>query len=269
MHPMQRQKHETFKALHDRPGCFVIPNAWNPGTTKALEAMGFEAIATTSSGLARDLGVRDSHRAISRETLLENARLIVGATSLPVSADLENGFGDAPEACAEAIRAAADVGLVGGTLEDATGDPDSPVYAFEHAVDRVTAAVEAAREAPFVLTARAENFLYGRPDLDDTLRRLKAFQDAGADVLYAPGLPSLEAIKTVCGALNRPVNVVMGLMKPCFSLAELESAGVKRVSVGGAFARAAHQTFLDAAREVKEHGTFTFAERAGALEEAG
>lgn len=260
------EKYQAFRTLHQQPGCFVLPNAWTAGSAMILEDMGFDAIATTSSGLAKDLGRRDSFGEISGDEILKNAGEIVSATRLPVSADLENGFGDAPDACAETIRRAVDVGLVGGTLEDATGDESAPIYPFDQAVARVKSAVDAARDLPFLLTARAENFLYGRPDLDDTIRRLQAFETAGADVLYAPGLPSLDAIKKVCSEVNKPVNVVMGLMKPSLSMSELEAAGVKRVSVGGAFARAAYQTFIKAAQEVKERGTFTFAERNGGFE---
>jgi 2-methylisocitrate lyase-like PEP mutase family enzyme len=184
---------------------------------------------------------------------------IVEATPLPVSADLEDGFGRSPELCAATIRLAADIGLVGGSIEDATGDPDLPIYEFELAVERIAAAAEVARHCPFMLTARAENFLHGRPDLGDTIRRLKAFEVAGADVLYAPGLPSLEAIREVCSSVSRPVNVVMGLKGPTWSVEQLAFAGVKRVSVGGAFARAALGAFMRAAREVREHGTFAFA----------
>ena len=255
----QPEKYETLKAIHERPGAFVIPNPWNAGTARILEALGFEALATTSAGYAFAAGVRDSAAAVSRDDILGNARAIVEATGLPVSADLEDGFGAAPESCAETIRMACKVGLVGGSIEDATGNPDDPIYDFALSVERVAAAAEQAADRPFLLTARAENYLYGRPDLDDTIRRLQAFQDVGADVLYAPGLPSLEAIRTVCNSVSKPVNVVMGLTGPNHSLAELEAAGVKRISVGGSFARAALGAFIRAATEVKEHGTFGYA----------
>lgn len=253
------EKFERFKALHERPGIFVIPNPWNGGTARILEAMGFEALATTSAGYAFSAGRRDAEGAVSVTDLIENAREIVAATDLPVSADLEAGMGHTPESSAETIRAAAAVGLVGGSIEDATGDRDAPIFDFELARERIAAASEAARKLPFVLTARAENFLNGRPDLDDTIKRLNAFADAGADALYAPALPDLEAIREVCRSVPKPVNVVMGLRPPRYSVAELQDAGVKRISVGGAFARAAFGAFMRAAEEVKTHGTFEFA----------
>jgi 2-methylisocitrate lyase-like PEP mutase family enzyme len=253
------QKYETFRALHERPGAFVIPNPWNAGTARILTALGFEALATTSAGYALAVGRRDSAAGLTREEILENARDIVEATHLPVSADLEDGFGRAPQMCAETIRLASAIGLAGGSIEDATGDPQDPIYEFQLAVDRVAAAAKAAHDCRFMLTARAENFLHGRPDLHDTIRRLQAFAEAGADVLYAPGLPSLEAIREVCASVSRPVNVVMGLKGATFSVAELAAVGVKRVSVGGALARAALGAFVRAAREVKDRGTFTFA----------
>jgi 2-methylisocitrate lyase-like PEP mutase family enzyme len=253
------EKFERFKALHERPGTFVIPNPWNGGTARILEAMGFEALATTSAGYAFSAGRRDAEGAVSVTDLIENAREIVAATDLPVSADLEAGMGRSPESSAETIRAAAAVGLVGGSIEDATGDPGAPIFDFELARERIAAASEAACKLPFVLTARAENFLNGRPDLDDTIKRLNAFADAGADVLYAPALPDLEAIREVCRSVPKPVNVVMGLRPPRYSVAELQDAGVKRISVGGAFARAAFGAFMRAAEEVKTHGTFEFA----------
>jgi 2-methylisocitrate lyase-like PEP mutase family enzyme len=258
----QQEKYQRFKALHERPETFLIPNPWNAGTARLLTALGFEALATTSAGLALSIGRRDSAAGLSREVVLANAREIVEATPLPVSADLEDGFGSEPACCAETIGLAAGIGLVGGSIEDASGDPDNPIFEFEQAVDRVRAACEAARDLPFILTARAENYLYERPDLDDTIRRLQAFEEAGADVLYAPGLPSLDAIRAVCEAVGKPVNVVMGLSGATYSLEELQAVGVKRISVGGAFARAALGAFLRAAKEVKEHGTFTFADDA-------
>jgi 2-methylisocitrate lyase-like PEP mutase family enzyme len=255
----QREKYERFRALHERPGAFVIPNPWNEGTTRILTAIGFEAIATTSAGYAFSVGRSDSTAGLTRDEILQNAAAIVGATDLPVSADLEDGFGAAPEACAETIRRAVDVGLVGGSIEDATGDPSSPIYEFQLAVARVAAASHVARGRPFMLTARAENFLYGRPDLDDTIRRLQAFAEAGADVLYAPGLPSLDAMRAVCTSVPKPVNVVMGLRQPVLSVDELAAVGVKRISVGGSFARAALGAFIRAAQEVKDRGTFNYA----------
>ncbi len=252
------EKFQLFKALHERPGIFVIPNPWDAGTARILTALGFEALATTSAGFAFSIGRRDSIAGLTRDEILGNARSIVDATHLPVSADLEDGFGSAPETCAETIKLAAAVGLVGGSIEDATGDPGNPLFEFEHAVERVAATCEAAPALPFFVTARAENFLHGRPDLDDTIRRLQAFEKAGADVLYAPGLPSLDAIRTVCAAVEKPVNVVMGLKGAAFTIEELQDAGVKRISVGGAFARAALGAFMRAAIEVKDKGTFTF-----------
>ena len=255
----QLEKYERFRALHERPGAFVLPNPWNEGTTRILTALGFDALGTTSAGYAFAVGRRDSTAGLTRDEVLHNAAAIVGATALPVSGDLEDGFGAAPEACAETIHRAVDVGLVGGIIEDATGDPSSPLYEFDLAVERVAAASEAARGRPFVLTVRADNFLYERPDLGDTIRRLQAFAEAGADVLYAPGLPSLDAIRVVCASVPKPVNVVMGLQQPLLSVDELAAVGVKRISVGGSFARVALGAFLRAAKEVKERGTFTYA----------
>jgi 2-methylisocitrate lyase-like PEP mutase family enzyme len=257
----RQQKYQTFRALHERPGAFVIPNPWNAGTAKILTALGFEALATTSAGYAFSVGYPDSAPEITRDAILQNAKEMVDATSLPVSADLQNGFGHSPEVCASTIRLAADIGLAGGSIEDATGNPDHPIYDFQLAVERVAAAAEAAHNSQFFLTARAENFLHARPDLDDSIRRLQSFSEAGADVLYAPGLPSLEAIRTVCASVRKPVNVVMGLKGALFSVEELAAAGVKRISVGGSFARAALGAFVQAAREVKDQGTFTFAQR--------
>ena len=262
MSEMQVKKFERFKALHDGPGAFVMPNPWDAGTATILTALGFQALATTSAGLAFALGRRDSAGELTREEVLENARGIVEATHLPVSADLEGGFGPAPEACAETITLAAKIGLVGGSIEDATDDPDDPIYPLDQAVARVAAACEAARGLPFLVTARAENYLHGRPDLEDTIARLQAFAEAGAPVLYAPGLPDLAAIRRVCEAVERPVNVVMGLKGASHSVDALTTAGVRRISVGGSFARAALGAFIRAAREVKENGSFTYAAEA-------
>lgn len=256
------EKYAAFRALHERPGAFVIPNPWNAGTARILTALGFEALATTSAGYAFAVGRRDSAAGLTRDEVLANAREIVEASDLPVSADLEDGFGRAPGDCAETIERAVEVGLVGGSIEDATGDPNDRIYEFSLAVERVAAAADAARGRNFVLTARSENYLHGRPDLDDTIKRLQAFAEAGADVLYAPGLPSLDAIRAVCASVSRPINVVMGLKGATYSVDELARAGVKRISVGGAFARAALGAFVRAAREVKDQGTFTFAAEA-------
>jgi 2-methylisocitrate lyase-like PEP mutase family enzyme len=257
--PTREEKYKTFRALHERPGIFLIPNPWNAGTAKILTALGFEALATTSAGYAFNAGRIDSNTAITREGVLANAKEIVEATDLPVSADLQDGFGRSPEACAETIRRAADVGLAGGSIEDATGDESDPIYDFKLAVERVAAAAKAAHETHFVLTARAENYLHGRPDLRDTIRRLQSFAEAGADVLYAPGLPSLEIIKEVCACVSKPVNVLMGLKGATYSVEQIAEAGAKRISVGGALARAAMGAFVRAAREIKEEGTFGFA----------
>lgn len=258
----QQEKFDRLKALHDRETAFVIPNPWDAGSARLLTSLGFEALATTSAGYAFSKGKRDSFASLSRREILENAAEIVDATDLPVSADLEDGFGAAPETCAETIRMACKVGLVGGSIEDATGDPDAPIYEISLAVERIRAAAEAARDLPFLLTARAENYLWGRPDLGDTIRRLQAFSEAGANVLYAPGLPDLEAIRTVCAAVDKPVNVVMGLKGRSYTVSELSGAGVRRISVGGSFARAALGAMMRAAEEVKVSGTFTYATEA-------
>ncbi|MDZ4393352.1 isocitrate lyase/phosphoenolpyruvate mutase family protein [Cypionkella sp.] len=255
----QRHKFERFKALHSQDRAFVIPNPWDAGSARLLASLGFEALATTSAGYAFSKGKRDSFAGLERGEILDNAAEIVAATDLPVSADLEDGFGSAPETCAETIRLACAVGLVGGSIEDATGDASHPIYDFSQSVERVHAAAEAAGKLPFLLTARAENFLWDKPDLDDTIKRLQAFSAAGADVLYAPGLPNLDAIRTVCAAVDKPVNVVMGLRGPTYSVAELSDAGVRRVSVGGSFARAALGALMRAAEEVRNTGTFEYA----------
>ena len=255
----RQEKFNVFRALHQRPGVFVIPNPWDAGSAKILTAVGFEALATTSAGYAFSRGYLDSAPEVTRDSILQNAKDIVEATSLPVSADLMNGFGHSPEICAETIRLAADAGLAGGSIEDSTGDPKNPIYDFQLATERIAAAAKAAHASQFMLTARAENFLHGRPDLDDTIRRLQSFAKAGADVLYAPGLTSLDAIRTVCASVSKPINVVMGLVGVTFSVEELAAAGVKRISVGGSFARAALGGLVRAAREVKEKGTFAYA----------
>ena len=255
----QAEKARTFRALHQRKGAFIIPNPWDAGTARLLAHLGFEALATTSMGYAFSLGQRDT--TLNREETLAYASAIAEATPLPVSADLEKGFGDAPVAAALTIKLAAAAGVVGGSIEDATGRPDAPIYQMEHAVDRIRAAAEAVRALPFpfTLTARAENYLHGRPDLADTIKRLQAYQEAGADVLYAPGLATRDDIAAVVKSVDRPVNVVMGLRGAQFSLAELSELGVKRVSVGSALCRAALGAFLRAANEMRHHGTFAFA----------
>ena len=234
----QRQRAERFRDLHQGPGMLVLPNPWDAGSAKMLASLGFDALATTSAGLAFSLGRRDAEGAVSRTEALENARAIVAATDLPVAADLENGYGDAPQDCATTIRLAAEAGLVGGSIEDASGRAGQPIYEFSAALERVAAAVEAARALPFPFTlcARAENFLHGREDLDDTLRRLRAYADAGADVLYAPGLN------------RREQNVLVGSPRLELSLDELEALGVKRVSLGSNLARVAFGAFHEAAQ---------------------
>ncbi len=261
MQPCRRrqEKGSRFRSLHQRDRAFIIPNPWDAGTARLLARMGFEALATTSAGYAFSAGLQDG--AVGRDAMLKHVADIVAATDLPVSADLENGFGDSPEMCAETIRLAAATGLAGGSIEDVTPRPAATIYAFEHAVERVRAAVEAAHAlpAPFILTARAENFIAGNPDLADTIRRLQAYQEAGADVLYAPGLKSKEDIAAVLSSVDRPVNVVMGLSGVQLDLATLSSMGVKRISVGSSLSRVALTAFLHAAQEMQQHGTFTFA----------
>lgn len=261
----QMEKAKRFRALHEQPGAFIIPNPWDAGTAKLLAAAGFEALATTSLGLANMLG----SIGVSRAAIIDNCRDIVEATDLPVNADLENGGAHDPKAASEAIRLAADAGVVGGSIEDSTGDRQNPIYDFDLAVERIHAAVEVARSLsfPFTLTARAENFLYGRTDLDDTIRRLQAFEAAGADVLYAPGLHDLATIKTVVSALKKPFNLVMGFADPTLTVEQLSAAGVKRISVGGALSRCALAAFLRCAREMKEHGSFTFVREMAPIKE--
>ena len=251
----QIDKANRFRALHAAPGAFVIANAWDAGSARILAGVGFVALATSSGAAAGMLGRRDGM--ITRDESLAHARAVVEATDLPVSADLEKGFGDAPEAAAETIRRACEIGLVGGSIEDATGDPGQPLFDADHAKERIVAAVEAARRLPipFTLTARAENFIRSNPDLDDTIRRLQAFEAAGADVLMAPGLPDLAAVRTVCAALSKPVNFMAGIKGKSFSVPELAEAGVKRISLATSLYRAAMTGLLNAAREVKEHGT--------------
>jgi 2-methylisocitrate lyase-like PEP mutase family enzyme len=260
--PGQSEKGAAFRALHERPEAFLIPNPWEVGTARLLAHLGFEALATTSAGFAFSVGQRDN--SIGRDRMLEHVASIARATDLPVSADLENGFGDAPEAAAETIRLAAQAGLCGGSIEDSTGRPGQPQYDYGRACERVRAAAEAARALafPFMLTARAENFLVGRPNVSDVIRRLQGYQEAGADVLYAPGLATKEDIALVVRSVDRPVNVVMGLQGVRLNRAALSEMGVRRISVGSALCRAALGAFLRAAREMREHGTFTFADEA-------
>jgi 2-methylisocitrate lyase-like PEP mutase family enzyme len=262
MRASQAEKAERFRALHARPGVFVIPNPWDAGTARVLASLGFEALTTTSAGMAFTLGRRDG--AVTRADALANAKAIAHAVDLPVAGDLENGFGHSPAEAAETIRLAAAAGLVGGSIEDSSGDPSRPIYDFDHSVERVAAAVEAARALPFpfVLVGRAENFLHGRPDLDDTIRRLQAFERAGADALFAPGLTKAEDIKAVCAAVGKPVNVVMGIKGVRLSVEELAALGVRRISLGTSLCRAAIAGLFKAAREIREQGTFGFADDA-------
>jgi len=259
---MTTEKGEIFRELHYRDSAFIIPNPWDVGTARLLAHLGYKALATTSMGYAFSRGLPDN--AVGRDQLLVHLSEMVSATELPVSADLENGFGDAPETVAETIKLAAGAGIVGGSIEDATGRADDPIYDIGHATERIVAAVEAVRDLPFTftLTARAENFLNGRPDIDDTIKRLLAYQQAGADVLYAPGLASREDIAAVVRSVDKPVNVLMGLRGVELSLTELSEIGVKRVSVGSALCRTALGAFLKAATEMLEQGTFTFAREA-------
>jgi 2-methylisocitrate lyase-like PEP mutase family enzyme len=258
----QAEKGKLFHALHERDGAFIIPNPWDVGTARLLARLGFAALATTSAGCAFAMGQKDG--SLSRDEAIEHAAAIASATDLPVSADLENGFGDSPETAAETIAMAAKTGIVGASIEDTSRSAGEGAYEIKHAAERVRAAAEAARALPFefTLTARAENYLLGKPDLHDTIERLQAFQEAGADVLYAPGLKTKEDIAAVVQSVDRPVNVIMGLQGVQLSLADLSAVGVKRISVGSALARAAFAAFLRAAEEMKRDGTFTFAEQA-------
>jgi 2-methylisocitrate lyase-like PEP mutase family enzyme len=261
MSPTQNEKAARFRALHEGPGAFVIPNPWDVGSARILAGLGFQALATSSAAAATALGRRDG--GVTRDEALAQARLIVDATDLPVSADLEKGFGDAPEVVAETIRLAAEVGLVGCTIEDATGKQDSPLYDLRLAVERISAAAQAARglQFPFILTARAHNFLYADPSLDDTIIRLQAFEKAGADVLFAPGLPDLAAVRAVCAAVSKPFNFMVGIKGKSFPVSELAAAGVRRISLATSLYRAAMTGLLDAAREVKDTGQFGFLAR--------
>lgn len=254
----QHEKALKFQKLHQRPGVFLIPNPWDAGSTRLLAGLGFEAFATSSAAAAGVLGRRDGR--LTREESLANAKMIVDATDLPVAADLEDGFGASPSAAAETILMAAEIGLVGGSIEDARPDREKPIYDIGLATERIAAAVQAARALPFhfMLAARAENFIRGNPSLDDTIKRLVAYEKAGADVLFAPGLPDLASVREVCSAVSKPVNFVVSGLGKSFSVAELAEAGVKRISFGGAFYRAAMTGLADVAREAREKGTFNF-----------
>jgi len=257
----QHEKAARFRVLHDQPGAFVIPNPWDIGSARMLAALGFQALATSSAAAAATFGRRDGR--LTRDEALDHARLIVSATDLPVSADLEKGFGDAPEAVAETVRLAAAAGLVGCTIEDSTGNPERPLYDETLAVERIVAAAEAAHALPFpfMLTARAHNFLFPDARLEDTIRRLRAFEAAGADVLFAPGLPDLASVRQVCRAVSRPFNFMVGIKGKSFSVSELADAGVKRISLATSLYRVAMTAFLDVAKGIHENGSFAFVDR--------
>ena len=261
MNLTQNEKAAHFRALHDGPGAFVIPNPWDAGSARILAGLGFQALATSSAASASAIGRKDG--GLTRDQALAHGRLIVDATDLPVSADLENGFGDAPEFVAETVRLAAGVGLVGCTIEDSTGNTESPLYDDRLAIERIAAAAQAARALPFpfVLAARAHNLLFAAPNLDDTIRRLQAYEKAGADVLFAPGLPDLAAVRAVCAAVSKPVNFMVGIKGKSFPVSELVAAGVRRISLATSLYRAAMTGLLDAAREVRDMGQFGFLER--------
>jgi 2-methylisocitrate lyase-like PEP mutase family enzyme len=254
----QAEKGRLFRELHQRPGLFIMPNPWDAGTAKLFTSLGFEALATTSLGFANALGRVDGTLSVSREELIANCREIASATDLPINADLENGYADAPDEAAQIISMAAGAGVVGGSIEDATGRAGEPLYEFDLAVARVAAAARVAHSLPFpfTLTARCENFLHGRPDLDDTIKRLQAFSAAGADVLYAPGLKDLATIRKLVAAVDKPVNVLMSMADPDLTAPQLAQAGVKRISVGGALARLAYGAVRDACVGMRDQGSF-------------
>ena len=258
----QVEKGRVFRALHERDRAFIIPNPWDIGSARLLAHLGFEALATTSAGYAFSVGRQDS--TIGRDEMITHVGAIARATKLPVSADLENGYGDSPEEAAGTIRLAAEAGVVGGSIEDSTGKADHPIYELAHATDRIRAVAELTRTLPFTftLTARAENYLHGRVDLKDTIKRLEAYQEAGADVLYAPGLYTKEDIAAVVSSLDRPVNVLAAVPGVPLTLDDLSALGVKRVSVGSAFSRAAYGAAIRAGQEMRDHGTFTFTNQA-------
>ena len=257
----QLDKATRFRKLHEGPGAFIMPNPWDAGSAKLLASLGYAALATSSGASAGVLGKRDGQ--VTRAEALAHVRAIVDATDLPLSADLEKGFGDAPADAAETIRLGAEAGLVGGSIEDATGNPDHPLFDFNQAVERVAAAAEAARKLPFpfTLTARAENFLRGNPDIEDTIKRLQAFETAGADVLFSPGLPDIESVRLVCQSLSKPFNFMVGIKGKSFSVAALEAAGVRRISLATSLYRAAMAGLREAAQEVRQSGTFGYLDR--------
>ena len=257
----QHEKALGFRALHDSPEVFIIPNPWDIGSARVLAGLGFKALATSSAAAAASIGRKDGE--LTRDQALAHSRAIVGATDLPVSADLERGFGDAPEVVAETVRMAAEAGLVGCTIEDATRDAAHPLYEFDLAVERIAAAAKAARELPFpfMLTARAHHLLFDPASLDETIRRLQAFETAGADVLFAPGLPDLDAVRAVCSSVSKPVNFMVGIKGKSFSVSELAACGVRRISLATSLYRAAMTGFLDAVDEIRTQGRFTFLDR--------
>jgi 2-methylisocitrate lyase-like PEP mutase family enzyme len=251
-------KARRFKELHAGPGAFITPNPWDAGSALALAQLGYPALATSSANAAMVLGRKDGQ--ITRDESIAHAKALVEAVDIPVAADLENGFGPAPADCAETIRRAIGINLAGGSIEDSTGVAANPIFDFNHAVERIAAAAEVAHAGSrtFVLTARCENFLNGRADLDDTIRRLQAYAAAGADVLFAPGLPDLDSVRTLCAAVGKPVNFMVGIKGKSFSVAELEAAGVKRISLATSLYRAAMSAMKRAATEVREQGTFGY-----------
>ncbi|MEM7194539.1 MAG: isocitrate lyase/phosphoenolpyruvate mutase family protein [Pseudomonadota bacterium] len=257
----------SFRKLHLQSRAFVIPNPWDVGSARMFAAMGFKALATTSAGMAFAMGVPEG--TVDKVQTLVHCRQLVEATHLPVAADLEKGFGDEPGVVAQTMRDAAATGLAGASIEDHTGRADDPIYEFDHAVERVSAAAEAARSLSkdFVFTARCENFLWGRPDLDDTIKRLQAFEHAGADVVYAPGIRDIDSIREICASVSIPVNVIMGIPGVELTVDDLSRAGVKRISVGSGIARAAYGALIRAAREIEEQGTFSFGQNAASFEE--
>jgi 2-methylisocitrate lyase-like PEP mutase family enzyme len=256
----QREKAVRFQALHQGPA-FVIPNPWDAGSARILAGLGFQALATSSAASAAAVARKDG--GLTRDEAIAHARAIVGATDLPVSADLENGFGDAPDTVAETIHLAAEAGLVGCTIEDTTGNPEAPLYDFSLAVERIAAAAQAARSLPFpfALTARTHNLLFAARSLDETINRLQAFERAGADVLFAPGLPDLASVRGVCAAVSKPFNFMVGIKGKSFSVGELAAAGVRRISLATSLYRAAMTAFVDAASEVRDSGQFGFLDR--------
>jgi 2-methylisocitrate lyase-like PEP mutase family enzyme len=260
MNPTQSEKASRFRALHQKPSVFFIPNPWDVGSARILSQLGFEALATSSAASAAVFGRRDGE--VMRFEALAHAESIVNATSLPVSADLENGFSDDPEGVAETVRLAGNLGLAGCSIEDATRNRRKPIYDIESATDRIAAASEAAKSFPFpfMLTARSENYVRGITDLEDTIKRLVAYEKAGADVLFAPGLPDIEAVREVCSAVSKPVNFMVGVRGKSFAAAELAEAGVKRISFASSLYRAAITHLINVATEIKKSGTFNFLE---------